>query len=42
MEGLLYLMKINEVISDKIGQVEEDVVKELVTILQTDKERLVA
>ena len=41
MEGLLYLMKINEVISGKIGQMEEDVVKELVTILQTDKERLV-
>lgn len=33
-------MKINDVISSKIGQVEESVVKELVSILQADKERL--
>lgn len=41
MEGLLYLMKINEVISGKIGLVEESVVKELLDILLADRERLV-
>jgi len=42
MEGLLYLMKINDVISNKIILLEENVVKELVAILQADNEKLVS
>lgn len=42
MEGLLYLMKINDVISNKIILLEENVVKELIAILQADNEKLVS
>jgi hypothetical protein len=42
MEGLLYLMKINDFISSKITQIDQSLVKELLAILQSDKERLVS
>lgn len=42
MEGLLYLMKINDDITSKITQIEENVVKELLAILQADKEALLS
>ena len=41
IEGLLYLIKTNDVIRTKLEEAEPSVVKELLSILLIDKERLV-